>query len=131
MKMMMNKGNLQRKCLDRKWNRMAHGILNIMHLHSTYPLRLKKLWGCLHLHEKECVPADVPKGHFVVYVGQKSKRRYVLKLSLLKDPLFVALLHQAEEVFGFSTNCSKLSLPCNESVFLHTLLQCSISKKKV
>ncbi|CAN8287412.1 unnamed protein product [Cochlearia groenlandica] len=62
------------------------------------------------------IPKDVPKGHLVVYVGEKSKR-FVIKISLLNQPLFRALLEQAQDAYGFSAD-SRLWIPCDESTFL-------------
>ena len=74
--------------------------------------------------ESIAIPEDVPKGHFVVYVGEEC-RRYVVEIALLKHPLFKTLLDSAEEVFGFA-NASKLYLPCKECVFVG-ILQCICS----
>ncbi|CAK8573147.1 unnamed protein product [Lathyrus sativus] len=65
------------------------------------------------------IPKDVPKGHIVVYVGEDCKR-FVIKVSTLKYPPFMALLDHAEDVFGFC-NGSKLVIPCNENIFLNIL----------
>ncbi|CAH8355624.1 unnamed protein product [Eruca vesicaria subsp. sativa] len=66
--------------------------------------------------EADVIPKDVPKGHLVIYVGEES-RRFVIKISLLKHPLFKALLNQAEDAYGFSAD-SRLWIPCDVSTFL-------------
>ncbi|KAL9228346.1 hypothetical protein vseg_003937 [Gypsophila vaccaria] len=66
------------------------------------------------------IPKDVPKGHMVVYVGEE-QRRYVVKITLLKHPLFRALLDQARDRHDDSATPLKLWIPCDEDVFLHVL----------
>ncbi|GAB2225083.1 hypothetical protein Droror1_Dr00005869 [Drosera rotundifolia] len=61
------------------------------------------------------LPADVPKGHFPVYVG-KNRVRYVVPISLLSNPEFQCLLQRAEEEFGFEHEMG-LTIPCEEDVF--------------
>ncbi|KAE9588346.1 hypothetical protein Lal_00002822 [Lupinus albus] len=58
---------------------------------------------------------DVPKGHFVVYVGE-NRSRYIVPISILTTPQFQTLLHQAEEEFGFDHE-KGLTIPCEEDVF--------------
>ncbi|CAN8234594.1 unnamed protein product [Cochlearia groenlandica] len=58
---------------------------------------------------------DVPKGHFVVYVGE-NRVRYVVPISFLTRPEFQVLLQQAEEEFGFDHDMG-LTIPCEEVVF--------------
>ncbi|KAF1865295.1 hypothetical protein Lal_00004669 [Lupinus albus] len=58
---------------------------------------------------------DVPKGHFVVYVGE-NRSRYIVPISFLSRPEFQTLLHQAEEEFGFDHERG-LTIPCEEYVF--------------
>ncbi|KAF2606206.1 hypothetical protein F2Q68_00046497 [Brassica cretica] len=60
-------------------------------------------------------PLDVPKGHFVVYVGE-NRIRYVVPISFLTRPEFQLLLQQAEEEFGFDHDMG-LTIPCDEAVF--------------
>ncbi|XP_010539864.1 PREDICTED: auxin-induced protein 15A [Tarenaya hassleriana] len=60
-------------------------------------------------------PLDVPKGHFVVYVGE-NRVRYVVPISFLTRPEFQVLLQQAEEEFGFAHDMG-LIIPCEEVVF--------------
>ncbi|KAI7731680.1 hypothetical protein M8C21_005587 [Ambrosia artemisiifolia] len=58
---------------------------------------------------------DVPKGHFVVYVGI-NRTRYIVPISFLSHPEFRRLLQQAEEEFGFDHDMG-LTIPCEEQVF--------------
>ncbi|CAD5170529.1 unnamed protein product [Musa acuminata subsp. malaccensis] len=60
-------------------------------------------------------PADVPKGHFAVYVGE-SRSRFIVPISYLTYPEFQSLLRQAEEEFGFDHDMG-LTIPCEEVVF--------------
>ncbi|KAJ0466645.1 putative small auxin-up RNA [Helianthus annuus] len=66
---------------------------------------------------------DVPKGHFVVYVGV-NRSRYIVPVSFLSHPDFQRLLQQAEDEFGFDHNLG-LTIPCEEQVFesLTTMLR--------
>ncbi|KAK8480490.1 hypothetical protein V6N13_024140 [Hibiscus sabdariffa] len=61
-----------------------------------------------HGHEGS-LPDDVPKGHFVVYVGE-NRSRYIIPISWLDRPEFQTLLRRAEEEFGFQ-------IPCEQVVF--------------
>ncbi|KAL4585234.1 hypothetical protein LXL04_009850 [Taraxacum kok-saghyz] len=60
----------------------------------------------------------IPKGHLAVYVGEQEKRRFVVPLSLLNQPSFQDLLHQAEEEFGYEHPMGGLTIPCREDVFI-------------
>ncbi|RXH85422.1 hypothetical protein DVH24_002520 [Malus domestica] len=40
---------------------------------------------------------DIPKGYFAVYVGDSRKKRFVIPISYMNEPLFLDLLSQAEE----------------------------------
>ncbi|XP_073141623.1 uncharacterized protein [Henckelia pumila] len=62
--------------------------------------------------------AGVPRGHFVVYVGESTeKKRFVVPISYLNEPLFQDLLSRAEEEFGFNHPTGGLTIPCNEDQF--------------
>ncbi|MFS8019956.1 putative small auxin-up RNA [Helianthus anomalus] len=61
---------------------------------------------------------DTPKGYFAIYVGEQEKKRHVVPISLLSEPLFQDLLHQAEEEFGFNHPMDALTIPCSEDVFM-------------
>ncbi|CAA2988704.1 auxin-induced 15A-like, partial [Olea europaea subsp. europaea] len=61
--------------------------------------------------------SDIPKGHFAVYVGENEKKRFVVPVSYLNQPLFQDLLSQAEEEFGFDHPMGGLTTPCSKDVF--------------
>ncbi|KAL9333259.1 hypothetical protein Peur_073398 [Populus x canadensis] len=67
--------------------------------------------------------SNVPKGHFVVYVGETQKR-FVVPISYLKNPSFQKLLRHVEEEYGFNHPMGGLTIPCSEQVF-HDLICCS------
>ncbi|WOH08761.1 hypothetical protein DCAR_0728209 [Daucus carota subsp. sativus] len=62
------------------------------------------MWRFRH-QEEDCIPRDVPKGHLVVYVGKEYKR-FVIRISLLENPLFMALLDQARKEYDFTATSS-------------------------
>ncbi|XWS55034.1 hypothetical protein CRYUN_Cryun10bG0140300 [Craigia yunnanensis] len=62
--------------------------------------------------------AVVPKGHFAVYVGEAEKKRFVVRISILKHPSFQNLLSQAKEEFGFNHPMGALTIPCSEEAFI-------------
>ncbi|WMV13203.1 hypothetical protein MTR67_006588 [Solanum verrucosum] len=68
--------------------------------------------------KKSVTSGDVPKGHFVVYVGENQKKRYVIPISFLSQPLFQDLLGQAEDEFGFDHPMGGLTIPCREDIFI-------------
>ncbi|GAA0184132.1 hypothetical protein Leryth_025058 [Lithospermum erythrorhizon] len=75
---------------------------------------------CASLGKKESydelgLPMDVPKGHFVVYVGQ-NRTRYIVPISILNRCEFQNLLQLAEEEFGFDHDMG-IIVPCEEEFF--------------
>lgn len=85
----------------------------------TQPLALKQIIKrCSSFGRKQQQPGyadDVPKGHFVVYVGQH-RSRYIVPISWLSHHQFQTLLHRAEEEFGFNHDMG-LTIPCDEHHF--------------
>ena len=67
------------------------------------------------------ITVEVPKGHFAVYVGQIKKRRFVIPVSYLKQPLFQDLLFQTEEEYGFDHPMGGLTITCAEDAFIDLL----------
>ncbi|XP_071725310.1 auxin-induced protein 15A-like [Rutidosis leptorrhynchoides] len=61
----------------------------------------------------------VPKGYVAVYVGESEKKRFVVPISVLNEPLFQDLLCKAEEEYGFHHPMGGLTIPCGEDVFIN------------
>uniref|UniRef100_A0A803LPI3 Uncharacterized protein n=1 Tax=Chenopodium quinoa TaxID=63459 RepID=A0A803LPI3_CHEQI len=75
----------------------------------------------LSCQEKTSIP--VPKGHFAVYVGEEEKKRFVVPVSYLRNPLFQELLKEAEEKFGYDHGMGRLTVPCTENYFTNLISQ--------
>ncbi|KAH0646135.1 hypothetical protein KY290_035490 [Solanum tuberosum] len=73
----------------------------------------------IRMIKKTSTAGDVPKGHFAIYVGEKQKKRFVIPISFLSQPLFQELLSQAEEEFGFDHPMGGVTIPCSEDVFIN------------
>ncbi|KAB2013533.1 hypothetical protein ES319_D09G162600v1 [Gossypium barbadense] len=108
------KGKFLKACFT-KWRKMGSRVIPCSSGECCYQ------WAkwTNSMHEGSSIPRDVPKGHLVVYVGE-SYRRFVIKITLLKHPLFKALLDQAQDEYDFNTD-SKLCIPCDESLFLNVV----------
>ncbi|KAK4349014.1 hypothetical protein RND71_031769 [Anisodus tanguticus] len=65
--------------------------------------------------DEQGLPMDVPKGHFVVYVGE-NRTRYIVPISILSRPEFRILLQRSGEEFGFDHDMG-LTIPCDEDLF--------------
>ncbi|PSS23704.1 Auxin-responsive protein [Actinidia chinensis var. chinensis] len=115
MHMKIMKGKLLKVCVN-KWQKMRR----VIPCAGCDCCRQWALWPSKQ--EEKSIPRDVPKGHLVVYVGQAYKR-YVINITLLKHPLFKALLDQAQEEYDF-TAASKLCIPCDENIFL-SVVRCA------
>ncbi|CAH9113850.1 unnamed protein product [Cuscuta epithymum] len=73
------------------------------------------------------IPSDVPKGHLAVYVGERQKR-FVIKLTTLKHPLFISLLDETaaelQDEYEYEYDDSKFWIPCDESIFV-SVIRCA------
>ncbi|XVF67847.1 hypothetical protein PTKIN_Ptkin10aG0154500 [Pterospermum kingtungense] len=75
--------------------------------------------SALTANRKSTSSLDVPKGFFPVYVGELSeKKRFLVPVSFLNQPLFQDLLSKAEEEFGYDHPMGGVTIPCHEDVFL-------------
>ncbi|OIV92360.1 hypothetical protein TanjilG_09958 [Lupinus angustifolius] len=108
------KSEFLRGCLN-KWKKTGNQI--IPYAACEYCCQWV-MWSSMH--ESCSLPNDVPKGHLVVYVGEKHTR-FVIKIAVLNHPLFKALLDQAQEEYDFTAADSKLRIPCDEHLFLSVL----------
>ncbi|XVE76169.1 hypothetical protein DITRI_Ditri12bG0151400 [Diplodiscus trichospermus] len=116
------KGKFLKACLN-KWRKMGSRVIPCSSCDYCYQ------WATWpnSVHEESWIPRDVPRGHLVVYVGENYKR-YVIKVTLLKHPLFKALLDQAQDEYDFTSD-SKLCIPCEESLFLE-VVRCASSPQE-
>ncbi|KAL9370742.1 hypothetical protein Peur_035882 [Populus x canadensis] len=62
--------------------------------------------------------SNLPKGHVAVYVGEFQKKRFVVPISYINHPSFLALLNRSEEEFGFNHPMGGLTIPCKEDAFI-------------
>ncbi|XP_027061169.1 auxin-responsive protein SAUR71-like [Coffea eugenioides] len=63
--------------------------------------------------------AGVPEGHLPVYVGEEMER-FVVSAELLNHPLFVNLLNQSAQEYGYHHR-GVLRIPCHVFVFERVL----------
>ncbi|XP_019450994.1 PREDICTED: indole-3-acetic acid-induced protein ARG7-like isoform X2 [Lupinus angustifolius] len=64
-------------------------------------------------------PSDVPAGYIAVCVGP-TRSRFIIRATYLNHPIFVNLLAEAEEEYGFC-NHGPLAVPCDEEYFRELL----------
>ncbi|KAJ3690582.1 hypothetical protein LUZ61_019746 [Rhynchospora tenuis] len=104
--------------------------------HKLYTLLTR-----FHLTRHHSNVADVPKGHFTVYVGD-NRKRFVIPTAYLRDPMFLTLMRRVEEEFGFDNKLGGITIPCTEwslknnkirsvqsFLFSHSNNKCRISVK--
>ncbi|PRQ18866.1 putative small auxin-up RNA [Rosa chinensis] len=70
--------------------------------------------------------SEIPKGYFAVYVGERQKKRFVVPISYLNQPLFQDLLSQAEEEFGYHHPMGGITIPCSQNTFLDVTSHLSV-----
>ncbi|KAF5764438.1 putative small auxin-up RNA [Helianthus annuus] len=85
---------------------------------QSFVANAKQLIKLDNKHQK-----DVPKGYLAVYVGEIQRKRFVIPLSYLDQPLFQDLLRRSEEEFGFNHPMGGLTIPCCEEAFNYLTTQ--------
>jgi SAUR family protein len=73
--------------------------------------------------KSKCVTEDVKKGHFVVIAeDEEETKRFVVPLRCLTNPIFMRLLEQAAEKYGFHGD-GALVVPCRPNELQMFLVQ--------
>ncbi|PRQ18860.1 putative small auxin-up RNA [Rosa chinensis] len=73
--------------------------------------------------------ADIPKGHFVVYVGVLDRARrndLWFQYHICTNLLVQNLLSQAEEEFGYHHPMGGITIPCSQDTFLDVTSRLSV-----
>ncbi|XVF10158.1 hypothetical protein REPUB_Repub07fG0158400 [Reevesia pubescens] len=69
-----------------------------------------------HHHEKKNLK-DIPKGCLAILVGQgEEQQRFVIPVIYINHPLFMQLLKEAEEEYGFDQK-GPITIPCHVEEF--------------
>ncbi|XP_047327991.1 auxin-responsive protein SAUR32-like [Impatiens glandulifera] len=86
------------------------------------------LMAHLHLHHHHhaggkkdtCGGAkDIPKGFMAIKVGQgEEQQRFIIPVMYVNHPLFMQLLKEAEEEYGFDQK-GPITIPCHVEEFRH------------
>ncbi|KAI3780901.1 hypothetical protein L2E82_10894 [Cichorium intybus] len=100
--------------------------MDLMRLSSSLFSGVKS-FSRLNIIHKSSYQRDVPKGYLAVYVGKNQKRRCVIPISYLEQPLFQDLLRQSEEEFGFDHPMGGLTISCQEDEFFKLTTQLHVS----
>ncbi|KAM7527974.1 hypothetical protein LguiB_031384 [Lonicera macranthoides] len=67
------------------------------------------------LNDSTNIPTDVKEGHFaVIAMNDGEMKRFIVPLIFLSHPLFLRLLDQAADEYGFDRE-GALTLPCHPS----------------
>ncbi|KAF5960176.1 hypothetical protein HYC85_001385 [Camellia sinensis] len=79
-----------------------------------------------HHHGKKAVK-DIPKGCLAIMVGQGEElQRFIIPVIYINHPLFMQLLKEAEEEYGFDQK-GPINIPCHVEEFRH--IQSMIDKE--
>ncbi|XP_058781429.1 auxin-responsive protein SAUR32-like [Vicia villosa] len=71
----------------------------------------------LHFHQNHEKNKDIPKGCMAVMVGQgEEQQRFVIPVIYINHPLFMQLLKEAEEEYGFAQK-GPITIPCHIEQF--------------
>ncbi|KAK7243852.1 hypothetical protein RIF29_38667 [Crotalaria pallida] len=102
------------KQLIRRLSRIAHSS------HDNYTLLHPESPRRSHYRRSDKIRRSssvVPEGHVPIYVGDEMER-FVVSFELLNHPIFVNLLNQSAQEYGYE---GVLRLPCHVIVFKRVL----------
>ncbi|XP_047166785.1 auxin-responsive protein SAUR32-like [Vigna umbellata] len=86
------------------------------HYHMSFHLHIPHLHFPHHQQEKKDLK-DVPKGCLAVLVGQgEEQQRFVIPVMYMNHPLFMKLLKEAEDEYGFQQK-GPITIPCHVEHF--------------
>ncbi|PHT45390.1 Auxin-responsive protein SAUR32 [Capsicum baccatum] len=95
---------------------MGHNHHLNFHFHFHVPLVHFHHHG--HGHGKSELK-DIPKGCLAITVGQgEEQQRFVIPVIYINHPLFMQLLKEAEEEYGFD-HSGPINIPCHIEEFRH------------
>uniref|UniRef100_A0A5B7B1M2 Uncharacterized protein n=1 Tax=Davidia involucrata TaxID=16924 RepID=A0A5B7B1M2_DAVIN len=102
---------------------MGSGDKNLLNFHLHVPHH--------HNHDdhgKKEVIRDIPKGCVAIMVGQgEEQQRFIIPVIYINHPLFMQLLKEAEEEYGFDQK-GPINIPCHVEEFRY--VQGMIDKEK-
>lgn len=91
--------------------------------HLSFHIHIPHIHNHIHFHhhhhhgQKDHVMRDVPKGCLAIKVGQGEKQqRFVIPVIYINHPLFMELLKEAEEEYGFDQK-GLITIPCHVEEF--------------
>ncbi|XP_050235943.1 auxin-responsive protein SAUR32 [Mercurialis annua] len=83
--------------------------------HLNFHIHLPHLHHHHHQSKKEL--KDIPKGCLAILVGQgEEQHRFVIPVIYINHPLFMELLKEAEEEYGFDQK-GPITIPCHVEEF--------------
>ncbi|KAI4338022.1 hypothetical protein L6164_016377 [Bauhinia variegata] len=88
--------------------------------HNKHHLNLHLHIPHLHCHQHDQLKKDlkdIPKGCLAILVGQgEEQQRFVIPVIYMNHPLFMQLLKEAEEEYGFDQK-GPITIPCHVEEF--------------
>ncbi|TYI69439.1 hypothetical protein E1A91_D08G155800v1 [Gossypium mustelinum] len=93
---------------------MSSGEKSLRNFH----LHLPHLHHHHHHHQGKKQTRDVPKGYLAIMVGSQGeeRQRFVVPVMYFNHPLFMRLLKEAEEEYGFDQK-GTITIPCHVEEF--------------